>query len=100
MPKRLSQSSRSSTQPTRRRRSSFSMISLRAPSMLKTEQMTKIVVAGHKKDLKKVIDILHSRKVLHIVEHHKTGDLDIGEPLPLAQQQAELLVRVRGLISQ
>lgn len=66
--------------------------------MFKPEPMTKLMVAGHKKDLKKVIDTLHSKKVLHIVEH-KRGQMEIGSPLKEGEEASFLLVQIRNLIT-
>ena len=66
--------------------------------MLKPEKMAKVMIAGHKKDLSKVIDTLHQKKVLHIVEH-KRGRLDIGNPLREGEEISFLLLQIRGLIS-
>ncbi len=66
--------------------------------MLKPEKMAKILVAGHKKDLSKAIEVLHQKKVLHIIEH-KRGQLDIGAPLKEGEDASLLLIQIRGLIS-
>ncbi len=67
--------------------------------MLKPERMGKLLIAGHKKDLPRVIEVLHQRKVLHIVEHKK-GELDIGLPLREGEEVSFLLVRIRTIIDQ
>lgn len=68
--------------------------------MMKTKRMSKIQVIGPKKYLKEVIAKLHKLEVMHIVDHKKTEDLDIGNPLDVTERISEVIVRVRALISQ
>lgn len=62
--------------------------------MLKPEGMSKIFLVGPKTKLPSTVAKLHELKVLHIVDHAK-GELDIGEPLTIAEKLAGLLVEVR-----
>jgi len=62
--------------------------------MLKPESMSKIFLVGPKTKLPAVVAKLHELKVLHVVDHIK-GELDIGEPLAIAEKLSALLVEVR-----
>ena len=61
--------------------------------------MSKIIVTGPKTYMDKVIRKLHALKVLHIVDHHKTDDIDIGSPLDNASEISDIIVRIRSLQS-
>ncbi len=68
--------------------------------MLKTKRMSKIQVIGPKKYLAEVIANLHDLGALHVIDHKKTDELDIGEPLDVSEKISEIIVNVRSLISQ
>ena len=67
--------------------------------MLETERMSKITIAVSKIKQKSVIKTLHDLKVLHIVEHRKTEELDIGTPIGNSEKIAELLVKITSILS-
>lgn len=68
--------------------------------MLNPHEMSRILIAGHKKIQEKTIEELHKLRILHIVEHSKNELADIGNPLENAGRLSELLVNVRALISE
>lgn len=61
--------------------------------------MSKLLIAAPKNYNKQIIGELHKLKVLHIVEHVKESDVDIGEPLQNANALSETLVRIRSISS-
>lgn len=67
--------------------------------MLETERMSKITIAVSKTKQKEVIKTLHDLKVLHITEHKKTEELDIGTPVGNSEKIAELLVKITSILS-
>jgi len=66
--------------------------------MLYSQRMVKLRIYVHKKYVKTLIDKLHSLGVLHIEEHKKTDDLDIGESMIAGNEIAEQLVAIRSII--
>lgn len=67
--------------------------------MIKTEPMSKISIVCPKTHMEKVIQKLYQLGVYHIEPHQKTDELDIGKPLERAEKLAEILVKIRALIS-
>ncbi len=67
--------------------------------MLKPYRMSSIVITGPNNTQERIINELHSLKVLHIVEHSKSDLADIGKPLESANKLSGLLVKVRSLIT-
>src|SRR3989338_9147380 len=67
--------------------------------MLKTEEMIRVSITGPKGLAKTIIEELYRLKVLHIKEHKKTEELDIGSPLENNERLSELLLKARGIIS-
>jgi V/A-type H+-transporting ATPase subunit I len=67
--------------------------------MLKSKRMKKIIVAAPKTYESRLVNRLYELKVLHITEHSRSEELDIGMPMKHAAQLSETLVRVRSLIS-
>ena len=61
--------------------------------------MSKLLIAAPKNYNERIIGELHKLKVLHIVEHVKENDVDIGEPLKNANALSETLVRIRSISS-
>ena len=59
--------------------------------MLKTERMSKLRIISSKSKQKQVIQKLHDLKVLDIIEHKKTEELDIGDTIENSEKVAELL---------
>ncbi len=62
--------------------------------------MSKVSIVCPKSQMEKVIQHLYQLGVYHIEPHKKTDDLDIGKPLERAEKLAEILVKIRALISQ
>ena len=67
--------------------------------MLKTARMSKVELVGPRTKAYAIIDVLHRLKLMHFVDHAKTQDLDIGSPLEGSDLVAELLLKVKGLLS-
>lgn len=67
--------------------------------MLKSERMIRVLITGPKTLIAKVIEILHKRKVVHIIEHVRDEELDIGRPLEDSVKISEILVQARALIT-
>ena len=67
--------------------------------MILPEPMSRVTILGPKTLLRPVVDELHGLKLLHIKDHAKSSDMDIGEPLPEYDEVAQLLVRVRTISS-
>ncbi|MBI2658229.1 V-type ATP synthase subunit I [Candidatus Woesearchaeota archaeon] len=65
--------------------------------MLKPQEMSSVIITGSKAMQEAVIRELHSMKIIHIVEHSKSGLADIGVPLENAAKLSEILVRIRAL---
>mgnify|MGYP003969012499 CR=1 FL=1 len=66
--------------------------------MLKTERMSKLRIISSKSKQKQVIQKLHDLKVLDIIEHKKTEELDIGDTIENSEKVAELLVKIKSLL--
>jgi V/A-type H+/Na+-transporting ATPase subunit I len=67
--------------------------------MLRTKKMSKLAVVGEKSFLTNTIDTLHNLNVLHIIEHTKTEELDIGSPLEKSAKLSEVIIQVRSLMT-
>ncbi len=70
--------------------------------MIKPKDMLKVSVFGPKTYLKPVIDNLYDLNVVHIEDHtKKTEDevFDIGEPFEENEKYAEILVKIRAMVS-
>ncbi|HLC64701.1 MAG TPA: V-type ATP synthase subunit I [Candidatus Nanoarchaeia archaeon] len=61
--------------------------------------MTKVMVTSTKQLMPKVIEKLYELNVLHITEHSKSEELDIGAPEEEAENVAGLLVKIRAVKS-
>jgi len=66
--------------------------------MFKTKEMSKVLVFGSKRDMPKVISVLHKLNVYHIVEH-EANEIDIGNPLESSEEISEMFVKARSLAS-
>src|SRR3989344_9153881 len=67
---------------------------------LQPEQMTKVSMLCPKRHMEKVITKLYDLGVYHIVDHKKTVEVDIGGPLAHSEKLAEILVKLRAVMSQ
>ena len=65
--------------------------------MLHPQSMAKIGILGPDTEMERTIGALHKMRVLHIVEHKKKADLDIGAPLAKASRLSDILVKTRSL---
>ncbi|TLZ65069.1 MAG: V-type ATP synthase subunit I, partial [Methanobacteriota archaeon] len=68
--------------------------------MLRPERMSRALIVGPREKLSPTIEVLHSMKLLHIVDHH--GDeatFPIGKPLPDASDLSDSLVKLRSIAS-
>ncbi len=61
--------------------------------------MRKITVLSTHSLLENIIEELHNQEVVHIIEHDKSDELDIGSPLEQGDTVSEILVKVRSLMS-
>ena len=61
--------------------------------------MSKLLITGPKTYMEPVVRELYRLGVLHIVEHIKKEDIDIGDPLKNADALSEILVRIRSVSS-
>ncbi len=67
--------------------------------VLKPESMGKITLVGPKSYREAVVAELHRLKILHISDHAKTDDIDVGSPLEKANELSEVLVKIRSISS-
>ncbi|MCM2325752.1 MAG: V-type ATP synthase subunit I [Candidatus Woesearchaeota archaeon] len=70
--------------------------------MIKPKDMLKVSVFGPKTYMKSVIDTLYGLNVVHIEDHTKKAEddvFDIGEPFEENERYAEILVKIRSMIS-
>jgi V/A-type H+/Na+-transporting ATPase subunit I len=68
--------------------------------MLTPVDMKKLSITGHKDHLHKLITTLHDLKVIDIIEHKKTDELNMGKPFKDAEELSKTLLQVNALISQ
>ena len=61
--------------------------------------MVKVTITGPKTVMETVIRELHRLKILHIVDHAKSGGIDIGSPLEKANMLSEILVKLSAIMS-
>ena len=67
--------------------------------MLRPLQMSSVIITAPNSQQEAVIEELHSLKILHIVDHRKNEQADIGNPLENAAMLSENLVKVRALVT-
>ena len=68
--------------------------------MSSNERMTKITLVGTKDTMKGSIEILHSLKIIHIVDFKEQDDtFEIGKSLGEVSKFSELLLSIRSLLS-
>jgi V/A-type H+/Na+-transporting ATPase subunit I len=67
--------------------------------MIKPERMTKISLVYPKTYAEKVISTLYDLHVYHLIDHKKTKEMDIGSPLAHSEELAEVLVKLRAILS-
>lgn len=67
--------------------------------MLATERMAKIELITPKTKAYAVIELLQKLQLMHLVDHQKTTELDIGSSLAGAEEIASLLLKIRSLLA-
>src|SRR3989338_786827 len=67
--------------------------------MLQSARDTKIRIIGPQTKLPLLIRTLYSLKLVHLLDHKKTEELDIGAPLGHSEHISGLLVRARSLLA-
>ena len=67
--------------------------------MLKPESMSNIRITASLSHVREVISELYNLKLLHITDHKKSRELDIGEPMKQSAFVSELLLKYRALIA-
>ncbi|KYC49064.1 MAG: V-type ATP synthase subunit I [Candidatus Methanofastidiosum methylothiophilum] len=68
--------------------------------MSSNERMTKITLVGTKDTMKESIEILHSLKIIHILDFKEQDDtFEIGKSLGEVSKFSELLLSIRSLLS-
>ena len=67
--------------------------------MFHAERMKKLSIIGPGTKLDVLIKTLHRLRVLHVVDHQKSDELDIGRPLERAASCAETLLLLRSINS-
>lgn len=68
-------------------------------STITCEEMRKVSIIGLRSVMPAAIDSLYSLKLLHIHNHTKSSEMDLGDPLPHHEDVAKLLVDIRTLAS-
>ena len=67
--------------------------------MFQTQRMTKIQIAGPQTQLETIITVLHRLKLVHLLDHIKTEELDIGSPIGSSEDISGLLVKTKALLA-
>ncbi|MFA6888801.1 MAG: hypothetical protein WC254_04880, partial [Candidatus Woesearchaeota archaeon] len=67
--------------------------------MFRAKRMMKIQIVGPQTKLPSLINLLHSLKLVHLLDHKKTESLDIGKPLENSEQFSSLLITLHSLLS-
>ena len=68
--------------------------------MLRPERMSRALIVGPREKLEGTIEVLHSMKLLHIVDHHGGEEtFPIGKPLAQAAELSDSLVKLRSIAS-
>ncbi len=69
--------------------------------MLKSEDMTRMTISGHKKDLDSLSDLLDEQQLMHLVEYNNEDEgFKIGSSLSYGSKSSEILVKLRSVIKQ
>jgi len=68
--------------------------------MLRPERMSRALIVGPRDKLPPTIEVLHSMKLLHVVDHHgDEGTFPMGKPLSEAPDLSDSLVKLRSIAS-
>lgn len=59
--------------------------------------MEKVLVSGPKSVLKNVIEEMHNAKAVHIIQHYKTSELDIGSPLADSEELSRASIMLKSV---
>ena len=69
--------------------------------MLKSEDMTRMTISGHKKDLDSLSNLLDEQQLMHLVEYNNEDEgFKIGSSLSYGPKSSEILVKLRSVIKQ
>ena len=69
--------------------------------MLKSEEMTRMTISGHKKDLDSLSDMLDEHQLMHLVNYNNSDEgFKIGTSLSYGSKASEILVKLRSVIKQ
>ena len=67
--------------------------------MLKSENMSRMTVSGHKKDLNSLSNLLDNHQLMHLVDYNNEDEgFKIGSSLSYGSETSEILVRLRSVI--
>ncbi|MFH1895483.1 MAG: V-type ATP synthase subunit I [archaeon] len=66
--------------------------------MIRTQKMVKVRITGPKTNLRKLINELHSMKLLHLIDYHGK-EFDTGNSFSEAETVSDRLVKLRSIIS-
>ena len=67
--------------------------------MLKSEDMSRMTISGHKKDLNSLSDLLDKHQLVHLVDYNNEDDgFKIGASLSYGSKTSEILVKLRSVI--
>ena len=67
--------------------------------MLKSEEMSRMTISGHKNDLNSLSDLLDKHQLVHLVDYNNEDDgFKIGASLSYGSTTSEILVKLRSII--
>ena len=67
--------------------------------MLKSEDMSRMTVSGHKKDLNSLSNLLDNHQLIHLVDYNNEDEgFKIGSSLSYGSETSEILVKLRSVI--
>ena len=67
--------------------------------MLKSENMSRMTISGHKQNLSDLSNLLDKHQLIHLIDYNNEDDgFKIGSSLTYGAQTSELLVKIRSVI--
>ena len=67
--------------------------------MLKSEDMSRMTISGHKQNLSDLSNLLDKHQLIHLIDYNNEDDgFKIGSSLSYGAQTSELLVKIRSVI--
>jgi len=67
--------------------------------MLKSEDMSRMTISGHKKELNSLSNLLDDNQLVHLVDYNNDDEgFKIGASLPYGSKTSEILVKLRSVI--